>query len=418
MVYNDGWLNVLKGLGRTTKDATRNTTFNTGNIITDNILSDIYIFDGIGAKIIKAVADDMTKEWISIPNDEEGKILKELKRLKVQMVFNQALRWNRCFGGSLIVIGFENGGDLSDPVKKGIFKNSTKRIAWLKEIPRSNIYISNSIIDNDVNSPTYGEIEKYSLRMGLDLKNLYVHKTRTLEFKGIKMPPDAAMVDLDKRYWGMSVIQQAWEQLQMYGSASQSIGTLLLEFIVGVYTLAGLQDILAEEGGEDRIIKRMEVINLMKSIQNAVLLDENENYSRNSATVTGLPELMDRFMMNLSCVTEYPVTRLFGRSPAGQNATGESDLENYYDKIHSDQTNILETPLQKIVNIIAVYLGMSKNVDNVDYPIVFNPLYQMSDKEKAEVGKIKSETNSTYINDGVISAEEVREKEFPELGDV
>jgi len=409
----DGWLNVLTGLGRKSRDKSRNTRFQTGELLDDQTLSDIYTFDGMGAKIVKAVADDMTKEWVTVENDDDKKILKALKELKTQSVFNQALKWSRCFGGSLIVIGFENGGDLKNPIGSG-----NNKISWLKEVPRSNVYIGDSIVNTDIKRPDYGQIEEYSIRMGIKLQTVRVHRSRVLEFKGTALPPDSTVSDIEKRYWGVSILQSVYEQLRALGSSIQSIETILNEFVVGKYTLAGLQDIMAEEGGEDKLIKRMEVINIMKSIHNAVLLDETEEYKRDSVTVTGLPELLDRFMMFLSCVTEIPVTRLFGRSPAGQNATGESDLENYYDKIHSEQTNILDAPLQRIVNMVAASLGMQQGADQVEYPITFNPLYQMSDKEKAEKDKIESETYANYVNLGVLGPEEVREKKFPELEEV
>lgn len=39
----------------------------------------------------------------------------------------------------------------------------------------------------------------------------------------------------------------------------------------------------------------------------------------------------------LSALTNIPQTILFGRSPAGMNATGESDFENYYNFIERIQ---------------------------------------------------------------------------------
>ena len=58
-------------------------------------------------------------------------------------------------------------------------------------------------------------------------------------------------------------------------------------------------------------------------------------------TFTGLPDVYDRVMMDVAGAAKTPVTKLFGRSPAGMNATGESDMNNYYDYIDGLRENQL-----------------------------------------------------------------------------
>src|SRR5690606_930445 len=45
---------------------------------------------------------------------------------------------------------------------------------------------------------------------------------------------------------------------------------------------------------------------------------------------TGINDIYESFMLDVSGAAQIPVTKLFGRSPAGFQATGESDLRNYY----------------------------------------------------------------------------------------
>ena len=45
---------------------------------------------------------------------------------------------------------------------------------------------------------------------------------------------------------------------------------------------------------------------------------------------TGFDHVTEAAQLNLSAKTHIPMTKLFGRSPAGMNATGESDLQNYF----------------------------------------------------------------------------------------
>lgn len=72
-------------------------------------------------------------------------------------------------------------------------------------------------------------------------------------------------------------------------------------------------------------MKRLDLLNLTKSATNTMILDAEEKYEKASKNISGIPELLDRFMLALSAVSGVPVSLLFGRSAAGMNATGDND---------------------------------------------------------------------------------------------
>ena len=96
---------------------------------------------------------------------------------------------------------------------------------------------------------------------------------------------------------------------------------------------------------------------------------------------------------------DIPATRLLGRSPQGMNATGESDLRNYYDRIRSGQQTDLAPTLRPLdMALLASTLGTVPPEAYVEW----NPLYQMSEKEAADVEKVFADTAEKYANMGVI----------------
>lgn len=404
----DGWLNVLVGLGGK-QDKTRKTQWGDFQFLTDEELSYIYAGEGFASRIIDVRANDMTREWITIENDDENIIMNELKRLKAKSKFNEALRWSGLYGGSVIIVGAMDSEELKNPLKI----NENTDIEWLYVVDKSQIEIGTSVFNNNPLDRGFGKIESYKMYIGPLKRLVEVHKSRVFEFKGKPAPKQISDLDNEIRYWGMSEIQGIYEKLKSYGGGFQSVENILFEFIVGKYKLKGLAEKLAT-GQEEEIIKRMEIVAMFKSTINAILLDaEHEDYIRDSANISGLSDILDRLMMNLSGVTGIPVTRLFGRSPAGQNATGESDLKNYYDDIAARQENSLEDPLQELVNMIAITNGLSG-----EFPIKFNSLFQLTEKERAEVDNKDANTYNIYIDQGVISSEEVRIKKFPELEEI
>jgi len=405
----DGWKNILTGLmGK--MDKSKYTTYGAAPFLDDTMLAELYTGEGLARKIVKAPADDMTRKWITIEGEGEDAIEKELYRLDSQKHFNTALCWQRLYNGSLIIIGAMDSKDLTKPFvpKKGT------RIAWLQPIERSRILISDSDFNDDLTSPDFGKIEIYNMFVGPTYRQVLVHRSRVLEFFGEPAPSETKSRDINLEYWGMSVIQYVWNILKACGSVIQNVENVLHEFIVGKYKLKGLEEKLAA-GNEELVIKRVEIIQMFKSILNAILLDAEggEDYIRDSASVAGIADLLDRFMMFLSAVSEIPVTRLFGRSPAGMNATGDLDLRNYYDMVSSGQGQKLRKPIQRLIDILSDCYGTGR-----EYIFEFNPLYEMTPDEKAEVEKKEAEADHIRIEDGVLYADEVREMRYPEKDDM
>ncbi len=226
-------------------------------------------------------------------------------------------------------------------------------------------------------------------------------------FKGDPVPPVSNnYVDTVRRYWGVSILQSIWDRLKNYAGTEKNIVNLLYEIVIGKYKLSNLAQILSDNNTE-AVLNRIEIINMAKSVINAVLLGEDEDYTRDAVNTAGIPDIMDRFMMSLSAVCEIPVTRLFGRSPAGQNATGESDERIYYDMVSSKQETWLAPPLQYLVNLIGMYINTESE------PIInFNSVWEPTQEQMIEMKNKQALTDQIYVDLAVLSSEEVRESRF------
>ena len=66
----------------------------------------------------------------------------------------------------------------------------------------------------------------------------------------------------------------------------------------------------------------------MKSTINMALLDGDEKTRSSDATTWRRCSGLKTFMTWISGAARMPATKIFGKSPAGMNATGESDSEN------------------------------------------------------------------------------------------
>jgi hypothetical protein len=182
----------------------------------------------------------------------------------------------------------------------------------------------------------------------------------------------------------------------------------MYECVIGKLKLSNLVELLSE-GNTQAVYTRMEIINYSKSVLNMMVLGPEEDFIRDSANLTGIPLIMDRFQINLSAVSGIPVTLLFGRSPAGENSTGESDTRAYYDSIKSKQKNWLQAPLQTLINHINTYL---KVVAIEDTALKFNGVWEPTESEVVNMRKAQAEIDAVYITNGVVTPEEVAESRF------
>ena len=397
----DGWKNFFAGLSGSS-DKTQKTVFGNYPIISDDELTAMFIGEGLAKKISSAPADDMTRAWIDHVGPNRNEVQKEFKRLKVRQKFNEALRYKRHFGGSLIFISFGDGKALDKPAPK----NPTS-IEQLRVYSRSQVLVSTQYINQDINSKNFGELDYFELKRnnGAPIK---VHYSRCLVFKGEPVPSNSNRLKFDLRYWGSSVIQEVYSRLANLSGMEQGVANLMLEAIVGKYKIDGLAQILA--GGSEKVqqlYKRLEIVNYSKSVINAVLLGEGEEWSRDTANLGGIPDIMDRYIIFLSAVSKIPVTRLFGRSPAGMNATGESDETNYYDFIDAQMEVSMEDPLNMLLDFMRGYMGL---VEDDTYK--FNPAKEMTLMEQIAAREKQANIDKIYIEATVLDPPEVRESRY------
>jgi phage-related protein (TIGR01555 family) len=406
----DGWSNVVTGLG-SIADKHKHTHAAPSLLLTDEALEDIYIGDGLGTNIINGIPEDMFREGYTFDFPDEDPIkakeytdgYKEiLENIGTVSKVKEGFNWARLYGGAVILIGALDGQKLDAPLKV----NRIRAFEYLRVIDRSDIEFNNIKFQDDPEKTRYGLPEFYPVRFTAtqgttQLQN--VHYSRIIEIHGSAIPQGATRYNREQRYWGVSVLQNVEDKLSGVGSSIQSVEHLLEEFSVGKYKLSNLAEILSQPDGAELMKKRVEVMDLMRSVFHSMYFDKDDDFYRENVSFAGVPEVLHILFMLVSGATGYPITRLFGVSPAGMNATGESDMRNYYDKVRSKQTSDAEPILLRLIRIISEWKGYPEPYIN------WNPLQQLSPKEQAEVDKLIADkdqvvasTFQAYINAGMM----------------
>ena len=192
---------------------------------------------------------------------------------------------------------------------------------------------------------------------------------------------------------------------------------MLEKSVQGVYKMKDLTDKLTVEGGEDAVYKRMEIIDMVRGFLNSIIIDmDGEDYSFQTFQVSGYKEVIEASCNILSAVSNIPQTILFGRSPSGENSTGESDMENWYNYLGQISDLQVKPNLQRLLDVLFHgWLNTGKLQEEPMYRLNFKPFWNLSEDEQADldlkkiqVQKAKAEVAQMYIDMQVIDPQEVR----------
>lgn len=390
----DGWYNAMTGIG-TAKDKRENSTFQYGTVLDDSTLVNLYESEGLATGIVNTPVSDMTREWFYIEADPENYIINYLSSLCAKKAVKEALTWGDLFGGAMIFIGVNDGLSSEKPVNEA----NIKSIDYLEVYDKRNISFQPDNFYKDKRKPNFGKPEIYEINnpsMGSYFK---VHETRLLRFDGALLPKTERN---QRQGWGGSVLQKAYTRLRDVCDSLSGVANINTEFIMGVLKITNLQQLLASKEGQKALHDRIEVMDMVKSMLNTIVLDKNEEYERvTSIGVSGLRDLVDILIDVLCGVSRIPRMRLLGDQSKGLGGGADGTIRMYYDDISDRQ----EIDLLPQMIRLCKYVSMAKDCECKLTPkqVIpkFRPLWQMSSKEEAEVKLINAKSDGVYIDHGL-----------------
>jgi phage-related protein (TIGR01555 family) len=398
----DSWINAITGIGGVNSKAAF--SYQRTLRLPDESLSDIFHGDPFAAKICSAVPDAALRKGFTVKTGDpalESLLTAKLDTLKAREKFTETWTWARRDGGAALLLGADDGLDPSLPLDlKAVRAVRFLTVLTKRELQPASWY-------RDPLQSTFGEVETYRLTRsssdgGTDSR--IVHATRLIRFDGTLTDRQRRM---ENNGWAESELQRVYDVLQKFNGSFEATGTLLQDASQGVFKIAGLMEMIAQDS-QDVLKRRLEWMDMSRSIARSLMIDKEEDYARVETTMAGLPDTLDRFMLLLSGASGIPVAILMGRSPAGLNATGESDTRSFYDSVAEDQTNVLKPRLERLVRLILQANGAEPD----EWSVVFPSLYQMTPKEQAELQKLTADTDAIYITNQVLLPEEVAMSRF------
>ena len=394
MIRQDGYANAVLGHGLKRFDPYMSYHFKPNRFMSFMECDQLFTFNGIAAKVIEAPAHEAVKNGFELKDGEEileqnDDVQSVFEDLKTKEVFSQALSWDRLYGGCLVLMLADDGGTLEDPLNI----DNLKKMEQLLVYEPQDISVFGDYYYTDPYDPRFGKIQWYSIT-GYNGGSFLVHESRVLKFDGGMI---SNRIRRSRDGWGGKLLDRiAGDLMRFDGSLSLAL-MALSRLSQGILKLEGLTTTLAMDGGEDMVQKRLQLIDMGRHLMNTIAVDSTDEYDQKNLTLSGIEAIIREFEQALSAVTDIPVTVLFGRSPGGENATGEADFENYYNMVSRIQQRKLKPQLLRLIEILNACSEYGFNIP-AEYTIKFKPLWNASEKEIAETDKLKAEAKASEAN--------------------
>lgn len=406
----DGWVNALLGYGGSS-DKTRGTKFSQAETVTLTSVRLLYDEDWLAQRIVDILPDWALRHGVEVDQASED-ALKKLVALNYSQEHPKgclqfALKMGRLEGGCALLLGLKSpGGDVL------LAPSDNATLEWLDVVRRDQLRVVE--LDDDPQSAGYGRAAIYEIIGNHNRRGLRIHADRLLWCEGRETA--AAIEDLNwiatlPRQQGLpdwgSELQAPYGAIKRYGLSWNSVSHMIHEASIPVFKFRGLIKMLSAEN-QEAITNRFTLMNLSRSVARAIYLDSegDEEYKRVGVSFSGLAGLVEQIATDVSGAANTPGTILFGYSPKGMNATGESDLSQWFGRVSDYQTTSIKPKLTRLLK----FCGAS------DPQIEFERFDELSEKDKADVEQKHFQTRKEQWTIGLMHEDEIRRIDGERMG--
>ena len=400
----DGFANLAARMGLGAQNV-----FSEGTYIFDLLtrnrikLEAMYRGSWVVGAAVDSIAEDMTRAGISIKGDSEPEQIEQMQvamtRLGIWHSLLEAIKWGRLYGGAVAMIVID-GQDPSTPlnvstVGRGQFRGLRVFDRWQLQPSLQNIVVDGM----DFGLPMFYDVIS-DVTTG-QVSNVRIHHTRVIRQIEVQLPAYQAITE---QMWGESVVERMYDRLMAFDTATSGAANLIQKAHLRTVQIDKLREVLAAGGkAEENLLQMFHHMRMLQTNEGLTLLDKEDTFQAHSYTFSGLSDMILQFGQQIAGATGIPLVRLFGQSPAGLSATGESDLRMYYDNVASQQESRLRDGLMRVLQVMHQSLFGTPAPQSFDFDFV--ALWQTSSKEKADISTAVTNTVVAAFNAGIISAD-------------
>ena len=356
----------------------------------------------------EVMSTELTRKWLKLVGKGDGdvggkikEIEKRMEELHVRDLFRKAAWQDDIFGRSQIFIrirGQEDDESRAKPLmiddNGGVAKGTLLGLQCVEP------YWSTPFSYNatDPTLPTWYRPESWFIN------GKRTHRTRLLPFISREVPD---VLKPAYNFGGISMTQLMEPYVTMWLRTRKSVNDLVNIF--SITTLSTDMNATLSEGADGSdLIRRMQIFIANRDNKGLMLINKGtEELAMQNTPLSTLDALQAQSQEHMAAPCHIPLIKLFGVVPTGLNATGEGEIQVWYDFVRARQEVLFGPQFETVLKLVQLDLYGTIDPD-IGYEWV--PLDEPTAKEKAEERKSDADRDQVYISAGVVSPDEVREK--------
>jgi phage-related protein (TIGR01555 family) len=212
---------------------------------------------------------------------------------------------------------------------------------------------------------------------------------------------------------GQSIVTPMMNVLQNYEGVIANVADMTWEAKIDVFGVADLMRKVQDPDELKAIMERYALLAVQKGVNGFIVHDqEGEEYSQKQLSFATLPDIIDRFQVDVAGASMIPRSKLFGVQTGGLGNAGESDNNDYNKRIGSMQRNGLTPDMWRLDEML-IRTALGSRPKEVHYN--WRPLSNPDQKELAEIGGLIVKKWVEAVNAGIFSSEFAMEPMANEL---
>lgn len=394
MRFRDGLSNLVTGLGTCADARTSRAYF--ANIMSPQQIEEAFEGSAMLRKAVTIPATDRIRAWRDwqADNDQIEALEAEERKHQLQAKVRQAEILRGLGGGAIILVG---PGDTAMPL------NVTSKGGLVAVNVVSRWHIQGHDWVEDLSSADYGKPAYWTMSGSQGQTRL--HSSRVVCFRAEPLP-SVFRGSYEERFWGRGRVPSLLEPAQNLDEALATFSAIIKDALTIDVGISRLLDIVATSDGEAQLMRRLSLMIQGSSIFNGKLYDlgsgdgkDAEKIDRHQVTWAGIPDIIRVYAEAFSAASDIPVTRLWGTSAKGLNATGEGDERDWNKMVETGQA--LETkPCLDEIDAALIPSALGSRPDTVWWQ--FSPLSIPTEAEEATRFKTWTEAMDKVAMSGAV----------------
>ncbi|MEG0470770.1 MAG: DUF1073 domain-containing protein [Solibacillus sp.] len=399
----------MQGNGKANnKDKLTRQVAGVGRKLSHEEITALYGDSRIVQNIIDIPAEDMTRNWFTLRMDDEKlarNIMSKLADLNAKKAFKDMITYERLRGDGFISLGVTQGSkfELTDE----LLMDKLFSVDYLHAF--SSQKVNEFLINEDVFDNRYGQLEQLRINRAsahgvTNISESAVNTSRLLHYQTRRFEGEAQ---------GRSLLEPLYDILTVFDTSVWSVGQILHDFTFKVYKSKDIENLSSNDKQQLSMI-----MDFMFRTEALAMIAHDEDLTKQSTSVSGIKDLLDFVWDLLASAARMPKTVIKGQE-SGTIAGAQYDVMNYYARIAADQENELKPHIEKLIRMLLKAekeFGGRIDPDSLEWEIQFNPLWNVDAETDAKIRKLVAETDQIYMNNNVLTADEIRESRFGQFG--